>query len=345
MEDKSPSLCRLCNVPLSSPQQWRQHAKSDSQYVERHTGTRSNANCGCSVYNLRVKVAEPGTVVTPPNASPRRRKSPETASNSDVDADTDSHDNEDSVSEVATAPEFNPSRCIFCGVDSGTFDDSLAHMSKTHSFSIPYLDHLTVEVPVLVKYLHLVIYGYGECILCSARRNTVEGIQHHMVAKGHCRFNVTADFVDFYDLPDTVEFRNDEESLRLPSGKLLSHRAKTSSTKTAPRPRGERSSRSETLPATSSSLRNRSELISANDINLVESSSTQLSRLTKGDQQSLAHLPEHELRALLAGHTKSIDQARRAKHHAEVKLSKAENTIMMGGFRADTSKRFRGPWG
>lgn len=343
MEDKSPSLCRLCNIPLSGPQQWRQHAKSDSQYVDRHSETKSNANCSCSVYNLRVKVAEPGTVVTPPNSSPRGRKSPETASNSDVDVD--SHDDEDCTAELTTTPEFSSSCCIFCGVDSGTFDDSLAHMSKTHSFSIPYLDHLAVEVPVLVEYLHLVIYGYGECILCSARRNTVEGIQHHMAAKGHCRFNITADFAEFYDLPDTVEFRTDEESLRLPSGKLLGHRAKASSTKTVPRSGGERPSRSEALRASNSSSRNRSELISTNDLNLVEASSTQLSRLTKGDQQSLAHLPEHELRALLAGHTKSVDQARRAKHNADVKLSKAENTIMMGGFRADTSKRFRGPWG
>lgn len=302
-----------------------------------------NANCGCSVYNLRVKVAEPGTVVTPPNSSPRRRKSPETASNSEFDVN--SHDDAEGYAELTTTPEFSPSCCLFCGVDCGTFDDSLAHMSKTHSFSIPYLGHLTVEISVLVEYLHLVIYGYGECILCSTHRNTVEGVQHHMAAKGHCRFNVTADLIDFYNLPDTVELRADQESMRLPSGKILSHRAKASSTRTVTRSGGEQRLRSEALPATSSSSRNRSELISANDVNLVESSSTQLSRLTKGDQQSLAHLPEHELRALLAGHTKSIDQARRAKHHAEVKLSKAENTILMGGFRADTSKRFRGPWG
>ena len=320
----------------------RQERFTVRRKAQRNGIPSSHTDCGCSVYNLRTKFAEPGTVVTPPSSSPHRRKSSDIAVNSDVDVD--SEDDEDGRTEPNTLPEFDLSYCIFCGVNSNTFDDNLIHMSKAHSFSIPYRENLVVEVPVLVKYLHLVIYGYGQCILCSTHRHTVEGIQHHMAAKGHCRLNVTDEFSDFYNLPDRVEFHADEESLRLPSGKLLSHRTKVASTKTAPQP-VERRSRFGALPNTTSSSRNRSELTSANDLNLVESSSTQLSRLTKGDQQSLAHLPDHELRSLLADHTKSIDQARRAKHHAEVKLSKAENTILMGNFRADTSKRFQGPWG
>lgn len=31
MEDKSPSTCRLCDVPLAGPEVWRQHAKSEWQ--------------------------------------------------------------------------------------------------------------------------------------------------------------------------------------------------------------------------------------------------------------------------------------------------------------------------
>lgn len=35
MEDKSPSLCRLCDVKFDSPSEWRQHAKSDWQYASQ----------------------------------------------------------------------------------------------------------------------------------------------------------------------------------------------------------------------------------------------------------------------------------------------------------------------
>ncbi|KND92904.1 Zinc finger protein [Tolypocladium ophioglossoides CBS 100239] len=326
MEDKSPSFCRLCNMALASPSVWRQHAKSDWH-----------------VYNLRVRVAEPGTVVLPPSASPSTERGVDAESNTHLDDESDD-ESDDGDTELSAEPEFKSQQCLFCGAENGTFDDNLAHMSKAHSFTIPYQDYLTVDLETLVGYLHLVIHGYGECILCAARRSTVEGIQHHMTAKGHCRFNVASDIAEFYEIPASG-YHADEESLRLPSGKLLSHRTRAAgpaASRTA-RQSVERRPEPTTLPLATPTQE--SELVPTQDNNATAASCTQLSRLTRGDQQNLAHLPDHEVRSLLATGVRHIDQSRREEKRAQLKLEKAGNTTLTAHFRADTSKRFRGPWG
>ncbi|KAH6611077.1 Zinc finger protein [Trichoderma cornu-damae] len=323
MEGKSPSFCRLCDVALASPDAWRQHAKSDWH-----------------VYNLRMRVAEPGAVITPPSASPNTEPV--------VDAESDArfHDeSDDGDAALSVEPEFNPDQCLFCGAENGTFGDNLAHMSKAHSFAIPHRERLTVDLETLVAYLHLVIYGYGECILCAARRSTVEGIQHHMVAKGHCRFNVASDIGELYEIPE-LEYQADEESLRLPSGKLLSRRTQATlpaaSWRTA-RQSAERRREPTALPPATSA--HGSELVPAQDNDTTAPSRTQLSRLSRGDQQSLAHLPDHQVRSLLAASARHIEQSRREEKQAQLKLAEAGNITLTAHFRQDTSKRFRGPWG
>ncbi|PNY29787.1 Zinc finger protein [Tolypocladium capitatum] len=322
MENKSPTFCRLCNIALASPNVWRQHAKSDWH-----------------VYNLRMRVAEPGTVVLPPSASPSTERAVDAESNTPLDDESNDGD-----TELSAEPEFNSEQCLFCGAENTTFDDNLAHMSKAHSFAIPYQDYLIVDLETLVGYLHLVIYGHGECILCAVRRSTVEGVQHHMTAKGHCRFNVASDIAEFYKIPAPA-YHADEESLRLPSGKLLSHRTRATgpAASRTTRQSVERCLEPTTLPlATPTS---ESELVPTQVNNTTAASCTQLSRLTRGDQKSLAHLPDNELRSLLATSARHIDQSRREEKHAQLKLEKAGNTTLTARFRADTSKRFRGPWG
>ncbi|KAK4060775.1 transcriptional regulator family: C2H2 zinc finger [Trichoderma aggressivum f. europaeum] len=330
MEDKSPSFCRLCNIALASPTDWRQHAKSDWH-----------------VYNLRVRVAEPGTVVARPSSSSSSKassalnaqKAVDVVSNNYLDDDPDKVD-----AEVSVEPGFNPGQCLFCGTKNDTFKDNLAHMSTEHSFTIPHEVDLIVERDTLIGYLHLVIYGYRECILCATCRSSVEGIQHHMIAKGHCRFNVTSDTADFYTIP-TLEYHVDEELLRLPSGKILSHRTRASgpAVPTVARQTGERR-----IDAAASQLMtptHPSHVVRVQDDDTTAQPHTQLSRLTRGDQQSLAHLPNHEVRSLLATSARHIDQLRREEKDAQLKLDTAGNTTLTGHFRMDTSKRFRGPWG
>ncbi|KAM0261436.1 hypothetical protein ACHAQJ_002289 [Trichoderma viride] len=327
MDDKSPSFCRLCTLALDSPNDWRQHAKSDWH-----------------VYYLRMRVAEPGTVVLPPSASPSTKKTVDADSNIQLDDESDD-DDDDGDTELSAEPEFNPDTCLFCGAENGSFDDNLAHMSKAHSFAIPHQDHLTVEPETLVGYLHLVIYGYGECILCAARRNTVQGIQHHMTAKGHCRFNVVAsDMAEFYNIP-ALGYHADEESLRLPSGRLLSHRTRTTTTRTARQSVEARRLEPNTNLELATTQTHETELVLTQDDTPTAAPNTQLSQLSRGDQQSLAHLPDHEVRSLLATSARHIDQSRREEQHSQLKLEQAGNTTLTAHFRADTSKRFRGPWG
>ena len=164
-----------------------------------------------------MKIAEPGTIVLPLLSSNGR-----VAVEAEGDTPHDG-DNDDVIPKPSEMPEIDPARCLFCGARNGTFESNLAHMSKEHSFVIPYQDYLEVEPETLVEYLQVAIYGYGECILCATRRNTVEGIQHHMMAKGHCRLNFASNVTDLYNIPEK-KFQAAGELLRLPSGRLTGPR-------------------------------------------------------------------------------------------------------------------------
>ncbi|KAI0427509.1 putative pre-60S factor REI1 [Xylaria sp. FL1042] len=172
----------------------------------------------------------------------------------------------------ATMQPFTPGQCLFCSQPSATFSDSVIHMQKSHGLFIPHQQHLIVDLETLFKYLHLVIFGYRECIQCGNERATVQGIQQHMTGKGHCKFDISehdSEFAEFYDFlgPENVEEsdiegeegeRNqdreaaarsgrkplmaDEDSIRLPSGKTISKHsslahAGSSSTQMRRRPR------------------------------------------------------------------------------------------------------------
>ncbi|KAI3327312.1 C2H2 type zinc-finger-domain-containing protein [Xylariaceae sp. AK1471] len=146
---------------------------------------------------------------------------------------------------------FTPGQCLFCPNPSASFTDSVIHMQKSHGLFVPHQQHLVVDLETLFKYLHLVIFGYRECIQCGTERATVQAVQHHMTGKGHCKFDILeqdsefAEFYDFSEAEDDAESdmegdgdeRNqqetatsssrkpllaDEDSIRLPSGRIIS---------------------------------------------------------------------------------------------------------------------------
>lgn len=169
---------------------------------------------------------------------------------------------------------FDPTQCLFCSATSPDFESSLSHMSKSHSLFIPAaIDNgslkLAVDLETLVRYMHLVIHTYHECLFCHTQRHSASAAQQHMTGKGHCRVDLEdggSEFRDFYESPrsgegdssssgeeelgsegevevvgesesaqarDASPLRLREGSLLLSSGKLLSHRS-------APAPRGHR---------------------------------------------------------------------------------------------------------
>ncbi len=172
----------------------------------------------------------------------------------------------DESSDEAT-PEFVAEMCLFCQHSSETFDESMVHMHQTHGLFIPDRDRLLVDLETLVRYFHLVIFGYKECLFCHSRRSSTEGARQHMIGKGHCKFDISSEdseYLDFYqsgsgriqgddskeasdDLDEELGFKSrrsalplsrvDESSARLPSGKLLSHRSNNLAQRSRPRPR------------------------------------------------------------------------------------------------------------
>jgi pre-60S factor REI1 len=128
------------------------------------------------------------------------------------ESDSDDSSGTDSIVVTASspakgAPLFNPQCCLFCNRESSSFEESLDHMQKGHGLFIPDRENLVVELETLVKYLHLVVFGYHECLACHSQRRTVQAAQQHMIGKGHCHFDVAAEdseFRDFYDFANSV---------------------------------------------------------------------------------------------------------------------------------------------
>ncbi|KAM0543992.1 hypothetical protein ACHAPJ_012017 [Fusarium lateritium] len=227
---QTPSFCRLCNIELRGLQTWKAHIKSDGH-----------------VHKLQLKVAEPGsvTVSTPPFPAgiPQSKTSGVERSDCNTHQDQDfegNTENEEEEEGEIFAPEFIPGNCIFCAQESFTLDDNMKHMTTAHGFSVPFQDLLAVDLETVVSYFHFVIFTYRECICCGTRRSTLEGVQQHMTAKGHCRFDISPETEEFYQMPgyDNVlaqERQSASEPVRLPSGKFISHRKHHETEPRAPR--------------------------------------------------------------------------------------------------------------
>ncbi|KAI1463299.1 C2H2 type zinc-finger-domain-containing protein [Daldinia caldariorum] len=220
---KAPSFCTLCNVQLSAQQTWKAHLKSDEH-----------------VYKLQLKVAEPGSAPHPSidasqtkstiSSGAEKRSDDDATVDQDQNTGSDTEDGLEDDLEEPQAPDFSPGTCLFCAQESDLLDDNMTHMATAHGFSVPFQNFLAIDLDMVVEYLHFIIYGYRECICCGKRRSTVEGVQQHMVAKGHCRFDISAETEEFYEMPQSenvvVEQGQHDSSMpmRLPSGKLISHR-------------------------------------------------------------------------------------------------------------------------
>ncbi|KAK6842736.1 TRI15 [Apiospora arundinis] len=145
----------------------------------------------------------------------------------DSNTATSSHGSADTPQEGGehyTRPNFIPECCLFCNKQLDDIDANQLHMQTTHGLFIPSKDKLLVDLDTLLDYLHLVIFGYNECISCGTQRNTPLAAQQRkitpsppfllmvahenspdMLGKNHCRFDIGregSEFADFYDFSE-----------------------------------------------------------------------------------------------------------------------------------------------
>ncbi|KAI0123568.1 C2H2 type zinc-finger-domain-containing protein [Xylariales sp. AK1849] len=277
---------------------------------------------------------------------------------------------------------FTAEQCLFCNMHSDDFDLNLRHMQTAHGLFIPYRSRLVVDLETLVEYLHLVIFGYYECISCATERISPQAAQQHMMGKGHCRFDIAnqdSEFADFYDFSeDEDEERSktdgnkrtkanqniterpvyaDETSLRLPSGKIIS---KSSTTQQRPhrqigRPESlenpTRLEDDEPTPAEISQAASSGSLVPSTGKGRFALSkgekresafTTQLARLSTNDRTALMHLPASQQRSILATQQKQAEKAERAERRYQSRVEGLGNKALMKHFKPDVPGRSNG---
>ncbi|KAN0112443.1 C2H2 type zinc-finger (2 copies) domain containing protein [Hyaloscypha variabilis] len=243
-----------------------------------------------------------------------------------------------SVSPLSSDDEedFDPAQCLFCDLESTSMQINLTHMSESHSFSIQSVDRLT-DVSTFLSYLHILISDFYECLFCHQEGDTEAEVQEHMRAEGHCRLDfddAENELWEFYDLEsegsgsDEVETRERpvlvDDSLRLPSGKILGHRSQ-------PRSSRHLSRRQRSTSPQQGLLTEAGEGGEAEPPSETPGSQDLRVALRKGTEMSLAGVPELQQRALMV-----------AEKKMEALQARAKNEYQSGVERgANRQKRFR----
>lgn len=257
---------------------------------------------------------------------------------------------EDPINDLAAKKVYLPAKCLFCNIQSPSTDDNCSHMQKTHGTFIPYEDDLG-DLEGLLSYLSRIIFDFSECLYCGKVKETVAGIQSHMLDKGHCMFPFTEDLEQFYQSwnasvdtgEDNLAFKDavdrdtnttdgasqrpstqpehnfhpdSDQELHLPSGRTAGHRSMSryyrQNLHSYPTP-DERSERRAITASTSDG-----------DTPPHLPSGRQLAT-TARKEMGMIGVGEFQRRALRATEKKALKQESRARNQAEWKVNKEAN--------------------
>lgn len=299
--------------------------------------TNSKNSPPSSVENLRRRVAglDPidASAPLPPSLAPdskqkssKRGKSTRPPPRSDDDDDNSSDDSSTSLPDDTPIP-FTPEQCLFCSTTSISFTSNLTHMHQAHGLFIPSPERLVVDLETLIRYLHLVIFQYRECLSCHTVRRTPAAAQQHMLAKGHCNFDLDrpeSEYRDFYDFSASgaAPPGRQQESAHLASGKIVSSRtaAPTSKARLPGRPAHDVSSPTiqptpPSNPTDIPSLELGPRVAKRQDL-----LASQLSHLSASDRASLAHLPTSQQLALLGAQQRQADAETRKERRMRTRV-------------------------
>ncbi|KAI1190886.1 C2H2 type zinc-finger-domain-containing protein [Nemania serpens] len=286
----------------------------------------------------------------------------------------------------ATMQPFTPGECLFCPNALLSFGNSVIHMQKSHGLFIPHQQNLIVDLETLFNYLHLVIFGYRECIQCGTRRTTVQAVQQHMTGKGHCRFDMSeqdsefAEFYDFSEPEDDVEsdiegegegderkqeetatgssrkpLFADEDSIRLPSGKIISRQssAQAGQSFTQSRRRTTRTPASQLLEHIVAESGGEEEgegpskeepgsdmpdtrILSKREKRERATATYQLANLSASDRSSLMHLPASQQRAILLAQHRHAEKVQKEEKRRQGKIDRKGNKNLYAYWHTET---------
>jgi len=254
--------------------------------------------------------------------------------------------------------EFSKAQCLFCDQISLDSEQNLEHMSKSHGLYIA-TTNLSVDIETLLAYFHLVISTDHECLYCATQRNTRLAVQQHMIAKGHCKYDLTAkdsEFREFYDLSllkaeeqlqrnliatrfsDLREAATHSKSSRSRSSKhgneqhvnLTCSPSKQASTSPSRSIKPQNDNDTSSDDTSSDDTERSADLLCELSIREQKRSYTlnnQLSQLRAEDRRSLMHLPVSQQITLLATHHKQLENVRRSEQTQREKLESAGNSF------------------
>ncbi|KAI1424972.1 C2H2 type zinc-finger-domain-containing protein [Xylaria sp. FL1777] len=282
----------------------------------------------------------------------------------------------------AAMQPFTPGQCLFCPRPSSSFPDSVVHMQKSHGLFIPRQKYLVVDLETLFKYLHLIIFGFQECIQCGTERTTVQAVQQHMTGKGHCKFDVLeqeSEFAEFYNFSDVEEdieseaeddrvlgsqaeeavIRKpqlaDEDSIRLPSGKIISRQSSSAQagqpfTHMRRRPRALASQLKYSLVEPNED-HEREEgsskekhglvvldkgLLSKREKRERATARHQMANLSANDRNSLMHLPISQQRSMLATQHRQAEKGQKEERRRQGKIDRKGNKNLYAYWHTET---------
>ncbi|KAK0716074.1 C2H2 type zinc-finger-domain-containing protein [Lasiosphaeris hirsuta] len=303
--------CNACNASFENAEVQRLHAKTQ-WHLE----------------NLRRRIANLSPIGSDWEGREGHEATDDAPSTEDSRDDSAQYTAQDSAEEYDTyddIPRFISEQCLFCNELSETFDVNMSHMHKTHGLLIPDDETLIVDMETLIGYLHLVLYGYRECLFCRSERRTVEAAQQHMVGKGHCKLNLDdldSEYRDFFDFASGSDgpllSHAYGQSARLSSGRTVAHRAAAPSSQSrphrdtristtqAPKPAGVKS---DSLPTARNS--GPSQALTKKE-RREAAFEKQLANLSVRDRASLMHLTSAQQRSVIKTRNKHQDDARRA---------------------------------
>ncbi|KAL3595420.1 C2H2 zinc finger transcription factor [Fusarium poae] len=275
----------------------------------------------------------------------------------------------ESTKEPEQVASFTPGQCLFCPTSSPTLEEGMIHMQKSHGLFVPQQEHLTVDLETFFRYLHLVIFNYRECLHCGTSRSTVQAVQQHMTGKGHCKFDVSEDseFADFYDFYQTEDDLSDEsvnedgskkesdhkplqidqDSMRLPSGRLISKKSSAQAEPSLLQTRRRLRTtvpQIEYVPAGSDDEVDTSNEISTPDTQVLTrrerrqkaTAAHQLANMSSGDRSALMHLSSAEQRSLITTNHKFTEKVKKEEARSQRRLDRKGNKNLYAYWNTET---------